>query len=117
MCGSTTVHSRLLSNVGVLMVGLSVLASSASAQSGGSSAVINGHVQDESGGTLPGVTATLSSPALQVRQIVTVSDADETTGLESCRSGSTPSSSSWRASPRSSATSSACPSVSSHAST
>ncbi|PYR02077.1 MAG: hypothetical protein DMF97_05735, partial [Acidobacteria bacterium] len=76
MCGSTTVHSRLLSNAGVLMVGLSVLASSASAQSGGSSAVINGHIQDESGGTLPGVTATLSSPALQVRQIVTVSDAD-----------------------------------------
>jgi hypothetical protein len=76
MCGSTRVHSRLLPNVGVLMVGLSVLASLASAQSGGSSAVINGHIQDESGGTLPGVTATLTSPALQVRQIVTVSDAD-----------------------------------------
>ena len=34
-----------------------------------SSASINGSVKDESGGVLPGVTATLTSPALQVAQL------------------------------------------------
>ena len=47
----------------------------ASAQSV-SSGTINGTVRDQSGGVLPGVTATLSSPALQVPQIVQVTDSD-----------------------------------------
>jgi hypothetical protein len=41
-----------------------------------SSATINGTVRDQSGGVLPGVTATLTSPALQVPQMVQVTDAD-----------------------------------------
>jgi hypothetical protein len=47
----------------------------ASAQSV-SSGTINGTVRDESGGVLPGVTATLTSPALQVREIVQVTDSE-----------------------------------------
>ena len=46
------------------------------AQSAGST--IHGTVTDETGGTLPGVTVTLSSPALQVRQIVVATQADGT---------------------------------------
>ena len=47
----------------------------ASAQSV-SSGTIHGTVRDESGGVLPGVTATLTSPALQVREVVQVTDAE-----------------------------------------
>ena len=45
-------------------------------QTGAASGVIHGTVRDESGGALPGVTVTLTAPVLQVRQIVTVSDAE-----------------------------------------
>jgi len=41
-----------------------------------STANIDGLVTDQSGGALPGVTVTASSPALQVGQVSTVSDAD-----------------------------------------
>ncbi len=41
-----------------------------------SSGTIHGIVKDESGGVLPGVTATLTSPALQVRELVQVTDAE-----------------------------------------
>ena len=44
------------------------------AQSAGST--IHGTVKDESGGAMPGVTVTLKSPALQVPQLVVVSDSD-----------------------------------------
>lgn len=44
------------------------------AQSAGST--IHGTVKDESGAAMPGVTVTLSSPSLQVGQIVVVSEAD-----------------------------------------
>lgn len=37
---------------------------------------IEGTVEDETGGALPGVTVTVTSPALQVKQLVTVTDAD-----------------------------------------
>ncbi|MEO5739091.1 MAG: carboxypeptidase-like regulatory domain-containing protein, partial [Vicinamibacterales bacterium] len=37
---------------------------------------IHGTVKDESGAAMPGVTVTLSSPALQVGQLVAVSEAD-----------------------------------------
>jgi len=55
---------------------LAASAPHAVAQSGSASGVIHGIIQDESGSTLPGVTATLSGAALQVRQVVTVSDAE-----------------------------------------
>jgi hypothetical protein len=45
-------------------------------QTGAASGVIHGTVRDESGGALPGVTVTLTAPVLQVRQIVTLSDAE-----------------------------------------
>ena len=41
-----------------------------------SSGTIHGVIRDQSGGVLPGVTATLTSPALQVREIVQVTDAE-----------------------------------------
>ncbi len=41
-----------------------------------SSGTIHGIVKDESGGVLPGVTATLTSPVLQVRELVQVTDAE-----------------------------------------
>ena len=41
-----------------------------------SSGTIQGTVRDQSGGVLPGVTATLSSPALQVRELVQVTDSE-----------------------------------------
>ena len=47
----------------------------ASAQSV-SSGSIHGTVRDQSGGVLPGVTATLTSPALQVRELVQVTDSE-----------------------------------------
>jgi hypothetical protein len=40
------------------------------------SGTIHGVVKDQSGGVLPGVTATLTSPALQVKQLVQVTDAE-----------------------------------------
>ena len=52
------------------------IAGPASAQSALST--IHGTVRDESGAAMPGVTVTLSSPSLQVGQIVVVSEADVT---------------------------------------
>jgi carboxypeptidase family protein len=40
------------------------------------SGTIQGTIRDQSGGVLPGVTATLTSPALQVRELVQVTDAE-----------------------------------------
>jgi Carboxypeptidase regulatory-like domain len=59
---------------GLLTLGLVLAGTPAYAQSGGSSGVIHGVVTDESGAALPGVVATLTSPALQVRQMTAVSD-------------------------------------------
>jgi hypothetical protein len=41
-----------------------------------SSGTIHGVIKDESGAVLPGVTATLSSPQLQVRELVQVTDSE-----------------------------------------
>src|ERR1700738_432174 len=41
-----------------------------------SSGSIDGIVTDDTGGALPGVTVTVSSPALQVKQLAEVSDAE-----------------------------------------
>src|SRR5262252_11010447 len=59
---------------GLLTFGVMLSGTSALAQSGGSSGVIHGVITDESGAALPGVTATLTSPAMQVRQMTAVSD-------------------------------------------
>jgi hypothetical protein len=52
---------------------LSLVPSLATAQEAAS---IIGQVKDSDGGVLPGVTVTATSPALQVREITTVTDAD-----------------------------------------
>src|SRR5688572_23970629 len=67
---------RFFSNLSVLALCFSVIVSVADAQTGGSSGVIHGTITDESGAALPGVTATLTSPAIQVGQIVVLSDAE-----------------------------------------
>src|SRR4029077_21082369 len=59
-----------------LGLGLFVFAASAAAQSATSG--INGKIQDTTGGALPGVTVTITSPALQVPSMTTVSEADGT---------------------------------------
>src|SRR6186713_2108547 len=62
---------------GVFLVALlGITAAPVSAQSGGST--IHGTVNDESGAAVPGVTITLTSPALQVPQMVTMSEVDGT---------------------------------------
>ena len=74
MFGQKKAQRCSLLTVGALAMSLVLMASLAAAQSG-TSGTISGTVRDESGGALPGVTATLTSPALQVRQIVQVTDA------------------------------------------
>jgi hypothetical protein len=69
------VRSRFLFLSAALAVALMLVAASPVwAQSAGST--IHGTVKDESGGAMPGVTVTLKSPALQVPQLVVVSDTD-----------------------------------------
>ncbi|MBW8865882.1 MAG: TonB-dependent receptor [Acidobacteria bacterium] len=65
---------HLLAGLGVLLLGLILHAPAPSAQGAAASGVISGTITDESGAALPGVTATLTSPALQVRQVIAVSD-------------------------------------------
>jgi hypothetical protein len=59
----------------VVWVVLVALASAAGAQNL-SSGSIDGIVADDTGGALPGVTVTVSSPALQVQQLTETSDAE-----------------------------------------
>jgi outer membrane receptor protein involved in Fe transport len=61
-------------SIGIILAALLTTVSLASAQNITSSS-IDGVVTDQSGGALPGVTITASSPALQVPQIVTTTDA------------------------------------------
>lgn len=72
---------RSSGGIRVLLLILSALALSVGAMTApalaqsGTSGTIAGTVRDESGAALPGVTAALTSPSLQLRQIVQVSDA------------------------------------------
>ena len=50
-----------------------------------SSGTIEGTVKDESNAVLPGVTVTVTSPQLQVGQLVQVSDSQEATSSSTCR--------------------------------
>jgi hypothetical protein len=68
-CNGGLWRVALLSAALVVVTGMPVWA-----QSAGST--IHGTVKDESGGAVPGVTVTLSSPALQVGQLTVVTDAD-----------------------------------------
>lgn len=66
-CGTLLVH--------VVLVCSSLLATAATLAAQTSTASIIGTVTDESGAVLPGITVTATSPALQVPQVVTVTDA------------------------------------------
>ena len=65
-------HLRILAAVVCLLAASFGLASAQSVSSG----TIHGTIRDQSGGVLPGVTATLSSPQLQVKELVQVTDAE-----------------------------------------
>jgi hypothetical protein len=71
-------HDHLRSRsmrLGALVLSACMVASASWAQSAASS-TIHGTVKDTTGGALPGVTVTLASPALQVGQVVTVTDQE-----------------------------------------
>src|SRR5688500_8708246 len=67
--------SRQLRILGAVVCFLVASLGLASAQSV-SSGTIHGTIRDQSGGVLPGVTATLTSPALQVRELVQITNAE-----------------------------------------
>lgn len=69
--------SKLCNSAAAAVIFVCMGAVSALAQSS-SSATIHGTVHDESGAALPGVTATLTSPAMQVGREITVTEADGT---------------------------------------
>ena len=56
------------------MAAVGLLASASTAAAQGATATIIGRVTDDSGAVLPGVTVTATSPALQVPQLVAVTD-------------------------------------------
>src|SRR2546425_1438007 len=60
-------------SIGIILALVLTMAGTASAQNITSSS-IDGVITDQSGGTLPGVTVTISSPALQVPQLVQTTD-------------------------------------------
>ena len=60
----------------ILLAVLLAFGASAASAGQGSEATIFGQVRDESGGVLPGVTVTVTSPALQLKQIVEVTNAN-----------------------------------------
>jgi len=63
---------RIIGAVACLLVGFGATGFRQSVSSG----TIHGVIRDQSGGVLPGVTATLTSPALQVREQAQVTDAE-----------------------------------------
>ena len=69
--GTADRFSRRLVSVAVLLCALALVNSPAWAQE----ATVFGQVTDESGAVLPGATVTVSSPALQVKQVVQVTNA------------------------------------------
>ena len=69
-----SVQQRRLHVLG-LALGLILFCAATARGQSVSSGTIHGTVRDQSGGVLPGVTATLTSPALQVRELVQITDA------------------------------------------
>src|SRR5262245_3363122 len=72
MSGRIRSHRRPFVLIIATALALELLAGTAAAQ--GQEATIFGRVTDESGAVLPGVTVTVTSPALLVRQIVDVTN-------------------------------------------
>lgn len=70
-----SVQKRPLQVLG-LALALMVLSAATALGQSVSSGTIHGTIRDQSGGVLPGVTATLTSPALQVRELVQVTNAE-----------------------------------------
>jgi outer membrane receptor protein involved in Fe transport len=70
----------------MLLAVVSLFASLSAAQGVGSG-TIQGKVTDESGASLPGVTVTLTGPALQVPQMVTTTETDGTYSFRDLRAG------------------------------
>jgi hypothetical protein len=64
-----------------------VLCAGVAAAQGVGAGTIQGRVVDESGGTLPGVTVTLTGAALQVPQLVTTTESDGTYSFRDLRPG------------------------------
>ena len=67
-CGSSALWSRRGVLVLIAFLGLFALADVAAAGQGQVTSIV-GQVKDESGGVLPGVTVTATSPALQVKEV------------------------------------------------
>ena len=59
----------------IAVMGVLTVAASSAAGQGTAPASISGQVRDDTGAVLPGVTVTATSPALQVAQVSTVTDA------------------------------------------
>jgi hypothetical protein len=73
MSSTSLVARRFAGLSAAVFLGVVSLAGLVSAQIG--TATISGQVKDESGGILPGVTVSAKSPALQVPEVTTVTDA------------------------------------------
>ena len=71
MLNQTSDRDTIIARCPTVFLLLMLLVRSASAQQ---DAGIAGQVVDESGAVLPGVTVTATSPALQVRSVVSVTD-------------------------------------------
>ena len=74
MDAATRRHSALWPAFAVFLVVTVALPGTVVAQ--GAASVVRGTVSDSSGARLPGVTVTLSSPVLQLKQISVTSDGD-----------------------------------------
>jgi hypothetical protein len=68
----TSIRHRCVCLVGLIVLSLPAFAGRAIAQ--GATASIIGQLTDESGSVLPGVTVTATSPAMQVLQMMSVTD-------------------------------------------
>ena len=75
MAPSWNVSRRMVALIVLVILHALLLPVDSLARQGGTAATITGQVTDESGAVLPGVTVTATSPALQVPQITSVTDA------------------------------------------
>jgi hypothetical protein len=77
MCRAIRIpHRRFLCLLSLVAVSLFALASPAAAQTASGTGSIIGQVRDESKGVLPGATVTATSPAMQLKSVTAVTDAN-----------------------------------------
>jgi hypothetical protein len=76
MCSQNTGRQRVVRSVALVTLVLSIAVGHETASAQAAASVIHGIVTDSTGGALPGVTVTMSSPALQVGQQVVVTGVD-----------------------------------------